>query len=191
MDLFVVSKVGGKHITTVFRNLYQNDAFFVSVSVLNGVECQNGNCVDHPYGANYNGACYKLLMTDTKGAKRISEHCQLSSLSHNSLQASKTVIGLGRTNNYIDSLVVRTMNGETNTFRNIIPNSAVVINPIKDDWRFELFMNPNSNIVGILMVLVFSMACMAGVIFVLDRVEKKQDLEERRKRLHTINYDAL
>ena len=76
-------------------------------------------------------------------------------------------------------------------YRNIIPNSAIVVNPLFEDWKFELYMNPASNLTGILIVLLFSMFCMSIVIVILGRMESEQDLAERKQRLHTINFDAL
>ena len=132
-------------------------------------------------------------MIDNNGKTRISQHCQLVQSSFKNLQSSKLLIGLGRTNNYIDNMAIRTTDNTSvlHNYRNIIPNSAIVVNPLFEDWKFELYMNPASNLTGILVVLLFSMFCMSIVIMILGRMESEQDLAERKQRLHTINFDAL
>ena len=60
-----------------------------------------------------------------------------------------------------------------------------------DDWKLELYMNPSSTRVAILLVLVSSLAVLSVLIWGLDWMEKREDDLERRRVLHVINFDAL
>jgi integrin alpha FG-GAP repeat containing protein 1 len=136
---------------------------------------------------------------DTRGHLRIVQTCQLAQQSYHSLLTATNIIGLGRTNNYIEDLFVGVTRHSQHvaSYQGIIPNSAVVVSPHQEpgpnpeSWRLELFMNPSSTTTAILIVLGVTLAILAIIILCLDTMERREDEIEKRKLLHNINFDAL
>jgi integrin alpha FG-GAP repeat containing protein 1 len=182
LDIFVISMEStGQLTTTVLLNRYFHDSFFVSVLVLNDV-CI-GSCatnISTPYGVNYAGATIKYSLVDTKGNTRISQSPQLPQQSYQALGSPKTIIGLGVITNYIDDLFigVSKQGPHITSYQGIIPNSAVVISPYEprnegvDDWKFELYMNPASTTLSILISLFTSLLVLGSIVYGLDMMEK-------------------
>lgn len=247
---------------TIFLNKFFFDAFFFKTLVLNGV-CLGDNNNDNtggaglcpsishliptlhpnithlsskPYGVNSAGASLKFSVTDPKGRHRTSQSVQLPQQAYQPLLSAWTVIGLGRTNNYLDDLFVGVSRREitsrdattleeggssrrrrhVSAYQGIIPNSAIVISPfepaksvekimkqgggveyVEDEdassatWRLELYMNPSSTTSAIILVLVAVLFVLAGVIGILEVLEKREDYRERQEILHSLNFDAL
>ena len=232
VDLLIVSETdggfakGGLGVTMhTFRNTYFFDAFFLKPCVLNGV-CPGGTCpltfgsIPHladvnktapasarPYGVNYVGATLKYSITDTKGHLRVAQVAQLSQQAYMPLLSSWQVLGLGRTNNYIEDLFVgvsrRERKGEKTTrhvanYQGIIPNAALVISPYENPserssqtWTLELYMNPSSTTTALIWVLVIVLVLLAMVVSILEMAERREDEREKRMLLHAVNFDAL
>jgi integrin alpha FG-GAP repeat containing protein 1 len=86
----------------------------------------------------------------------------------------------------------------TRAFTGMIPNSQIVIIPYQEvgvrstaGWILELYVRPSASAFLILAVLCGVMLVLAGVVFVLYAVEKREDENEKRRLIHAINFDAL
>jgi integrin alpha FG-GAP repeat containing protein 1 len=130
---------------------------------------------------------------------RISQSSQFPQTAYMPL-TSALVLGLGRTNNYVENLFVGISRHEEKhvaSYANIIPNSQLIIIPYEeanqgpDDWQLEMYMNPSTTTFAIIAVLVGVILALAAVILALDVHERRQDEEERKVRLHEINFDVL
>jgi integrin alpha FG-GAP repeat containing protein 1 len=182
------------------------------IEVLNSLCLKNCikpvNVTADPYGVNYAGACIKFGVTDTHGNAKIVESCQLPQQAYNNLLSSNSVLGIGRTNNYIEELFIGVTTHEENhvaVYQGIIPNSVIVVSPHDQSlhrdsssyictnhrWQLELYMNPSSTSFAIILILSVTLGLLGLVIFILDCWERREDDIERRSRLHTINFDAL
>ncbi|KAJ3275288.1 hypothetical protein HDV01_001015 [Terramyces sp. JEL0728] len=196
LDVFVSYKKDDKTKTSIFINNIYKDALFFKPLVLNSL-CLTCDTVK-PYGVNYAGASFKHTVIDTNGKTRVTQSCQLPQQSYMSLQVANNVIGLGRTNNYIDHLFVgvsRNENVHYRSYQGLIPNSGIVIGPYEetkegpDEWKLELYMNPSSTTNAIIIVLSSVCIILGGIIFGLDLSEKRQDYIEEREQAENIDFD--
>ncbi|KAI8911589.1 hypothetical protein EDD86DRAFT_189126 [Gorgonomyces haynaldii] len=192
----IVTKKSRELSTHVYYNRFENDAFFLKTTILNGVctdWCEHP-AVD-PYGVNYFGASVKYKMIDNLGNERKTMAGQLVQSNFMHMNAPSVHLGLGRINNYIEELVVATTSHKPvhyNTYTGIIPNSKLVIFPHQNqDWELELYMNPSTTTLAIIGVLVAVLCVLGAAIYVLDLWEQKEDLMERQTKLFEVNFDAL
>ncbi|KAG8784926.1 hypothetical protein FRC12_018139 [Ceratobasidium sp. 428] len=188
----------GSRITFIQNNFFQ-DAFFLKAIVLNGA-CPSGVCEGNgsgtykAFGATNLGASFKYTVLDTSGHRSAAFASQLPQTSYQSLHTPYAFLGLGRTNNYIESLTAGSSSPRSaTTLEGVIPNSKLVLNPGGDgaDWRRELFLRPGEWMWWVLLTLVGATVGLMVVVFVLHVNEKREDEKERRMALHHINFDAL
>ncbi|ORX98916.1 integrin alpha N-terminal domain-containing protein [Basidiobolus meristosporus CBS 931.73] len=211
LDFLVLSpsnsdtRLASRNANVLYNNFF-NDAFFMKTLVLNGV-CPSWCGLEEthpntkPYGVSYPGATFKYTVIDTNGNKRATQVSQLFQSGYCSLQTPYNLFGLGRTNNYIENLFVGTTRNQTkhyNTWQGVIPNSQLIIIPYQPEdtvtpssWSLELYISPSGYAKWVLLVMVVTMVVLSIIIYILARIEKKEDELERRKDLHIINFDAL
>lgn len=104
-------------------------------------KCPNRNL---PYGLNYPGVLVRMETTSYEFQKVVLYATQLSQSSHMSLQLPYTVFGLGATPNFVEELKVGFLaltetydiKGIGKEWRQIIPNSQLVINPYPRNHPF-------------------------------------------------------
>lgn len=102
----------GAHSTHVFRNRFNEDAYFLTALSSNGV-CPGWCPTDEPgarqfpspkpYGVNMPGGCFRIALTDLTGAQHTSVGGALSQSAYLALQSPAVIFGLGRTNTFIDA----------------------------------------------------------------------------------------
>lgn len=153
------------------------------------------------YGVSYPGASLKFTVLDTSGVKRSHQISQLSQSSYLSLQTPYCLVGLGRTNNYVEEMFAGVSRHQEQNFffyEGVIPNSQLVFLPYQpkdvvdsSSWKVELYIKPADYVPWVLGVLVAASILLAIVVVVLRTMEKREDEMERRKALHIINFDAL
>ncbi|TXT07106.1 hypothetical protein VHUM_03276 [Vanrija humicola] len=207
----------GKEQITFLQNNFFHDAFFLKAQVLTGVcegtcEPVGGGKKYSALGAGYSGASFKFTVFDTAGRRHAQQVPQLPQTGYQALQSPHTFIGLGRTNNYIENLVVGTSLNppeDTTTLEAVIPNSQVIVNPPwpiwgdslykvtspvtkrNKEWRTELFLHPGDWVPWVAAAVLGTVVTLAFVVWRLDEREKKEDERERRRALHAINFQAL
>ncbi|CCA72398.1 hypothetical protein PIIN_06332 [Serendipita indica DSM 11827] len=174
----------------------------------------------HPFGVSYSGATYKYTILDTSGRRSAAQIPQLPQTSYHALQLPYSFFGLGRTNNYIENLFVgstrKAQQNPTNpserraefgfiiqqrasltnaTMAGVIPNSKVVIippsNPGFGEWKRELYLRPGEWIPWVTVTLVVATIILGIIVYAFHWNEKREDELERRRALHSINFDAL
>ncbi|CBQ68044.1 conserved hypothetical protein [Sporisorium reilianum SRZ2] len=199
----------GRRITFV-QNNYFHDSFFLKALTLNGA-CQ-GLCEPRdaprfqPWGTNYGGASYKFTVLDPNGVRRAQQVGQLPQTAYRSLLTPYSYFGLGRTNNYVESLFIGSTRRQKEHFlalEGVIPNSQVVINPwqggrANEDgsggpatWTKQLYLHPGDWIPWVTVVLITTIVGLAVVVIVLHVNERREDERERKRAVHAINFDAL
>jgi integrin alpha FG-GAP repeat containing protein 1 len=125
--------------------------------------------------------------------------CQLAQQAYQSLTTATNIIGLGRTNNYIEDLFIGVTRHTPNiaSYQGIIPNSAVVVAPHQEpnqgpeSWRLELYMNPSSTTGVILIVLTVTLTILAIVISILDTIERVLILNDSEKTKSSGSTDSI
>nr|XP_046205613.1 T-cell immunomodulatory protein-like isoform X2 [Oncorhynchus gorbuscha] len=126
---------------------------------------------------------------------------QLSQSAHLSLQLPYTVLGLGRSANFLDHLYVGIPRplGDKDVRKQewtaIIPNSQLIVIPYPHNeprsWSAKLYLTP-SNIV-LLTAIALSGVCVfiLVIIGILHWQEKKADDREKRQEAHRFHFDAM
>ncbi|KAI8140634.1 hypothetical protein BJV82DRAFT_621881 [Fennellomyces sp. T-0311] len=207
LDMLVLQKSDRsavKRTPNFIINNFFNDAFFLKGLVSNGVcgsNCPAESGYAKPYGVNYPGATFKFTVLDTSGTKRAHQVSQLPQTSYLPLQTPYCLIGLGRTNNYVEEMFAGVSRHQEHNYlfyEGVIPNSQLIFIPYQPSdvhdsstWKVELYIQPGDYVPWVLVVLIVAAIILGIVVGVLYWMEKREDEMERRKALHIINFDAL
>lgn len=179
----------GIRSVTFIQNNYFYDAFFLKALTLNGAcgsMCEEviqnaSNAAPHkykPWGAALPGASYKFTVLDPNGNRRAQQVGQQYSSTYHSLLTQYSYFGLGRTNNYVETLFVGSTLHNDESFismEGVIPNSQVVISPARDgagDWHRELYLQPGDWIPWVTVVLVTLIVALCGFVFAMHANER-------------------
>ncbi|KAJ2662113.1 hypothetical protein IWW48_002009 [Coemansia sp. RSA 1200] len=185
---------GNQRLTAIYNNFF-TDAFFIKAEACaTAIGAKHG--AGRSYAAYMSGTSFKYLLVSDSGVKHVAQAVQAPQSAYRSLFTPYTVIGIGRTNNYIEDFSVGSTSQRghsVKSFEGLIPNSQVVVFPVNttSDWRLELYMNRSESTPYILATLLSSMFVLAITVFVLGALERKADRREKERALHSINFDAL
>ncbi|KAJ2240366.1 hypothetical protein GGH98_005957, partial [Coemansia sp. RSA 454] len=186
--IYYIDKAGKKRASCVYNNFF-TDAFFIKA-----MACPSDKV--RSYSAHLPGPSFKYLLVSDTGKKHVAQSAQAPQTAYRALFTPYTVIGIGRTNNYIEDFSVGStspLGHHVKSFEGLIPNSQVVVFPVNttSDWRLELYMNRSESTPYILATLLSTMGVLAITVFVLSTLERKADMREKQRALHAINFDAL
>ncbi|KAJ2496608.1 hypothetical protein GGH96_005712 [Coemansia sp. RSA 1972] len=186
--IYFIDKAGKKRASCVYNNFF-TDAFFIKA-----MACPSDKV--RSYSAFLPGPSFKYLLVSDTGKKHVAQSAQAPQTAYRALFTPYTVIGIGRTNNYIEDFSVGSTSAlghHVKSFEGLIPNSQVVVFPVNttSDWRLELYMNRSESTPYILATLLSAMGVLAITVFVLSTLERKADMREKQRALHAINFDAL
>ncbi|KAJ1813412.1 hypothetical protein LPJ56_005173, partial [Coemansia sp. RSA 2599] len=180
---------GNRRVTAIYNNFF-TDAFFIKARA----------CPSTGKGRSYAGlipgASFKYLLMSDSGLKHVAQAVQAPQSAYRALFTPYTIIGIGRTNNYIEDFSVGStsqLGSRVRSFEGLIPNSKVVVFPVNttDDWRLELYMNRSESTPYILATLLTAMGVLAITVVALGALERKADQRQKQMALHSINFDAL
>jgi integrin alpha FG-GAP repeat containing protein 1 len=96
-------------------------------------------------------------------------------------------LGVGRSNNYVETFTAAFSIGGTRSIRvwtPIIPNSQLIIFAPESDqnnWTLELFINPTSSLVQIIIACLICLIIIGLVIIILHMGEKQEDKKNKQK----------
>ncbi|XP_018613673.1 T-cell immunomodulatory protein [Scleropages formosus] len=203
LDMIVLSKEDGKEELTIhaLKNNFEADAYFVKVIVLSGL-CSN-DCPGKvkPFGVNQPGPYVMYTSVDSNGYLKNASAGQLSQSAHLSLQLPYTVLGLGRSANFLDHLYVgipRPLgDGESRKqeWTAIIPNSQLIVIPYPHDdprsWSAKLYLTPSNIVLLTAIALIGVCIFILVIIGILHWQEKKADDREKRQEAHRFHFDAM
>jgi len=94
-------------------------------------------------------------------------------------------LGIGRSNNYIETFTAAYSIGGSRSIRiwtPIIPNSQLIIFAPEENvnnWTLELFINPTSSLALIVIACVICLVIIGIVIIILHVGEKKEDQKNK------------
>ncbi|KAK1802500.1 hypothetical protein P4O66_021784, partial [Electrophorus voltai] len=154
-----------------------------------------------PFGVNQPGPYVMYMSVDSNGYLKNASAGQLSQSAHLSLQLPYTVLGLGRSANFLDHLFVGiprplgVKDMRKQEWTAIIPNSQLIVIPYPNSdprsWSAKLYLTP-SNIVLLTAVALIGVCLFILVIIgVLHWQEKKADDREKRQEAHRFHFDAM
>ncbi|XP_077479037.1 T-cell immunomodulatory protein [Stigmatopora argus] len=203
LDMLVVNQVEGKRelLIHALKNNFEADAYFVKVMVLSGL-CGN-SCPGNikPLGVNQPGPYVMYTTVDSNGKLKNASAGQLSQSAHFSLQLPYTVLGLGRSANFLDHLVVGIPRrlGEEDSGRKewtaIIPNSQLIVIPYPHNqpssWTAKLYLTPSNSVLLTAIALIGVCVFILVIIGILHWQEKKADDREKRQEAHRFHFDAM
>ncbi|XP_039987042.1 T-cell immunomodulatory protein [Xiphias gladius] len=203
LDMLVLSHAAGKNdlIIHALKNNFEADAYFVKVMVLSGL-CSN-NCPEDvkPFGVNQPGPYVMYTTVDSNGYLKNASAGQLSQSAHFSLQLPYTVLGLGRSANFLDHLFVGIPRqpGETDIRKQewtaIIPNSQLIVIPYPHNkprsWSAKLYLTPSNSVLLTAIALIGVCVFILVIIGILHWQEKKADDREKRQEAHRFHFDAM
>lgn len=205
-DIILNYQTEGDHkpMVKLIQNGFVQDAFFLRTEALNGVcpaTCMSkktGSTAHRPYGSSFPGPTVKFSFTDFDGSLRIRSASQLPQSGNGRIAAPFLLFGLGRTNNFVELLAVRTpFRFGPNLARKagLVPNSDLIINSPHADspnsFHFELHILPGQYFLWVLISIATAMLVLGSLTAYFKWLEIKEDNEERKRAIHSINFDAL
>uniref|UniRef100_A0A673JNI4 T-cell immunomodulatory protein-like n=1 Tax=Sinocyclocheilus rhinocerous TaxID=307959 RepID=A0A673JNI4_9TELE len=197
LDMIVLSKVEGEEelVIHALKNNFEADAYFVKVIVLSGL-CSN-DCPENvkPFGVNQPGPYVMYTSVDSNGYLKNASAGQLSQSAHLALQLPYTVLGLGRSANFLDHLFVGIpwppggKDVRKQEWTAIIPNSQLIVIPYPQNeprsWSAKLYLTP-SNI-----VLLTAIALIGVCVFILVIIGILHWQEKVRKNISSFYFQPL
>jgi len=158
----------------VLYNNIVSDNFFIKALFVNSKQSKSENI----FGNNAVGASYRAVVTTMDDRKLVAVGSQDYQQGYNSLQLPYCYIGIGRSNNYIESFYASTsVNGKRSLrmWTPIIPNSQMVVFGKGDQveaWGLELFISPTSALYLIVLTCAVSLLAIGVAIITLHCQEK-------------------
>ncbi|KYO27269.1 T-cell immunomodulatory protein [Alligator mississippiensis] len=203
LDIIVLSKghFGKDFAIHALKNNFEADAYFVKVIVLSGL-CSN-ECPRKitPFGVNQPGPYIKYTTVDANGYLKNGSAGQLSQSAHFALQLPYSVLGLGRSANFLDHLYVGIPRplGEKSARKQewtaIIPNSQLIVIPYPhhapQSWSAKLYLTPSNIVLLTAIALIGVCVFILAIIGILHWQEKKADDREKRQEAHRFHFDAM
>jgi len=184
-----------KNSISILINYLETDAFFFKAIGLNGVcpeWCPGVRFPNpRPYGVNQHGVTVKFTVTDIDGRKHARLGAQLWGSQDLALQTPYSLVGLGRTNNYVEEFYIGfpiTGTRNVGNFPSMIPNSQLIVFPYKKEnpsrWVLELLVSPSESLPWVILSVLCTMAALGVVIGFLQYKERLEDAAEKKKSEH-------
>uniref|UniRef100_W5LPW0 Integrin alpha FG-GAP repeat containing 1 n=1 Tax=Astyanax mexicanus TaxID=7994 RepID=W5LPW0_ASTMX len=152
-----------------------------------------------PFGVNQPGPYVMYTSVDSNGYLKNASG-QLSQSAHLSLQLPYTVLGLGRSANFLDHLFVgiprppEVKDTRKQEWTAIIPNSQLIVIPYPNSqphWSAKLYLTPSNIVLLTAIALIGVCVFILVIIGVLHWQEKKADDREKRQEAHRFHFDAM
>jgi len=186
------SNENGKDGALMYKNNLNYDAYFLTVMGTNGVcpaWCSQGREFPKPkpYGSAHPGASFKFTVTALSGRKTPVQVAQLPTSAYLPLSAPYTLVGLGRTNNYVEQFFAgfTLPRNHYNLWVAMIPNSQLVVFPYPagspGSWLLELFMLPSTKLLYVGIAYAVSLTIIGVTILILHVRERRQDKAEHER----------
>lgn len=205
LDMMVLSRTEGKDdfLIHALKNNFEADAYFVKVIVLSGLCLGSNDCPQKvkPFGVNQPGPYVMYTSVDSNGYLKNASAGQLSQSAHLSLQLPYTVLGLGRSANFLDHLYVGIPRPpghkdiRKQEWTAIIPNSQLIVIPHPHNeprsWSAKLYLTPSNIVLLTAIALIGVCVFILVIIGILHWKEKKADDREKRQEAHRFHFDAM
>jgi hypothetical protein len=164
-DIMFVRDDGLLH---TFKNNLNLDSMFVKVMVLQG--SNYSQCI---YGANI-----QYQQSNIQGVRCNRIATQLPQNAYNSLGMPYAFNQLTRSSNFLENLVVSSSTSKdyTKEYSPIIPNTQLIVKCNREyKWTIELFVNPSSKLLWIMVCCVVVLIVFLVLICILYAKEKSEE----------------
>ncbi|EAS01135.2 FG-GAP repeat protein (macronuclear) [Tetrahymena thermophila SB210] len=168
---------------TAIYNFLKTDSYFVKAFVMNG--SLDGTVNNDYTSSNIYGATVVCKVISIEEQVKPIKGIQLYQSAFIPLQIPYVIMGIARTNSYIENLSVGLglqSSNSVNVWNPIIPNSQINIYPSKnnpDNWKAVSFMvNVTESLLAILIIAACILVVLGIVIYYLFLREKNQDKRE-------------
>ena len=183
LDFVLQKKEQGVPQVKILYNNIVSDNFFIKALSVNS-ELKKSQNVYNDYTL---GASYRFVVTDMQDNKLVMVGSQRYQSGYMSLQLPFAFIGVGRSNNYVESFYAASgIDGKRTEkmWTPIIPNSQLIIFMHSNDemnWGLELFISPTSALYLIVMVCAVCLVVIGLAIIWLHVKEKQEDAKKREQ----------
>lgn len=132
---------------------------------------------------------------DSVGRMIRGAHSQLSQSTHHALQLPFALFGLGRSPNFVQSLLAGVPHSppiRNGSWHQIVPNARLYLIPTNEgEWISRLFLTPSRLI--LLSVAALGAICFVIIVFIaaLHWRERREDQIERQRDSHKFHFDAM
>ena len=167
-------------IKVIYNNIVSDNFFMKALSV--NSELKKSQNIYNDYTI---GAAYRFVITDMEDNKLVQVGSQRFQSGYMSLQLPFAFLGIGRSNNYVETFYAATsINGKRaeHMWTPIIPNSQLIIFMNSNDetnWGLELFISPTTSLYVIVMVCAVCLVVIGLAIIWLHVKEKQEDAKKR------------
>jgi len=178
-----------KHSSLIgIYNFVSTSNFILKTLGLNGNNQFESDDIGLRLGGIYHGSSVECIVNDVNGKARIAKAAQLAQTAYTPLELPYAFIGLGRTNNYVQdfSMGIAQSLGDSDhqkmSWTPIIPNSQLIVNTLKySDWTLDVYVNPISQTMLVVMITLLILLLLAIVILLLHLKERKEDKKNEEK----------
>ncbi|XP_064610624.1 T-cell immunomodulatory protein-like [Liolophura sinensis] len=203
LDMILVSYIESTkqpHLR-LLKAVSTDDLCFLKVMVLSGL-C-NGKCPHgtESYGVNLPGPTTWYHTMTSAGDPQMSTATQLYQSTHFSLQTPYTIIGLGRTPNFVEQFQVGIQRPENmeesleKTWTYIVPNSQLIVIPTPQtnpsSWKYKLFMTPSELVLLTGASLLGTCGFISIIVGILHWRERVADKKEKLQESQRFHFDAM
>ena len=187
LDIIIATDKG---IECYFNN-YESDTFFIKSETM--LEEKKSSSLE--VGVNY-----RYIVTDNDGNRRLQVSFQLAQTGNMALTLPYSLVGIGRSNNYIENYSVISNSikpikadvkcvdkTEENTFTPIIPKSQLLITKKLNDegeveWKVDLKVSPTENLLTLIIVIGVVLFVILVIIIILHIKEINEDKRQESEK---------
>ena len=169
-------------------NFVSTSNFILKTLGLNGNDQHESDDIGLRLGGVYHGSSVECIVNDVNGKARIAKAAQLGQTAYTPLELPYAFIGLGRTNNYVQDFTMGiaqslgSSDHQQMSWTPIIPNSQLIVNTLKNnDWTLDVYVNPISQTMLVVMITLLILLVLAIVILILHLKEKREDQKSEEK----------
>ena len=185
----------GQNQTIGFFNAYYPDTYFIKAKCM----LEKNNYYTTEIGTNY-----RYIVTNNDGTRRMDVAFQMAQTTQMTLYLPYALVGIGRSNNYIENFNVISNTNEyrltksdlsdNSTFTPIIPKSQMLITKGRKmevvkgvdtysvNWEIELIVNPTNMILILIIVIAAILIIILIVIIILHLQEIKEDKQQESEK---------
>ena len=183
LDFILQKETSGVPTVKVLYNNIVSDNFFIKALSVNS-ELKKSQNIYNDYTI---GASYRFVITDMEDNRLVTVGSQRFQSGYMSLQLPFAFLGIGRSNNYVETFYAATsIDGKRaeHMWTPIIPNSQLIIFMNSNDetnWGLELFISPTTSLYVIVMVCALCLVVIGLAIIWLHVKEKQEDAKKREQ----------
>ena len=125
------------------------------------------------------GVTLEWRITLLDGNKKIQLDNQRFQLNYGMFQLPYVILGLGRTNNYVEDFHVGyNAIAQNKEWSPIIPNSQLIVYKTEDEWKLETFLSNSERVNYVIYISIGILVLLGLVIALLNRRENLEDKKD-------------